>query len=57
MTCESRTKMKRVPIKGVYLGLYDGPQATPKPSLVVQFYWGLRILRRMGNLTYLECVT
>jgi|SRR6185437_8730033 len=41
----SRALWKRVPIRETYLGLFDGPHATPKPSDVGPVFLGI------GNLT------
>lgn len=41
---------KRVPIKTVYKGLYDGPHATPKPSNEGPVFLGIKNLSEDGHL-------
>ncbi|AKB51315.1 Type I restriction-modification system specificity subunit [Methanosarcina barkeri str. Wiesmoor] len=41
---------KKVPIKNLYLGLYDGPHATPKPSLSGPIFLGIKNITEDGRL-------
>ena len=40
----------RTEIQNVYLGLYDGPHATPKPSKNGPIFLGIKNLTEDGNL-------
>ncbi|MDQ1255208.1 MAG: type restriction enzyme subunit, partial [Euryarchaeota archaeon] len=41
---------KKVPIKDLYLGLYDGPHATPKPSSSGPVFLGIKNVTEDGRL-------
>jgi len=41
---------KKVPIKDLYLGLYDGPHATPKPSSSGPVFLGIKNITEDGRL-------
>lgn len=45
-------KWRRVPIKEVYVGLYDGPHATPKPSDEGPVFLGIGNVTEDGHLDY-----
>jgi type I restriction enzyme S subunit len=45
---------ERVPIKSVYLGLYDGPHATPKPSKTGPVFLGIKNLTEDGHFNFSE---
>lgn len=44
----------RVPIKDIYLGLYDGPHATPKASRAGPIFLGIRNITEDGRLDLSE---
>ena len=46
------TNWKRVPIKSVYIGLYDGPHATPKPSEEGPVFLGIKNITDDGRLNF-----
>jgi type I restriction enzyme S subunit len=50
----SYDRWKRVPIKEVYLGLYDGPHATPKPASDGPVFLGIKNIRENGQLVLSE---
>lgn len=45
---------KKVPIKEVYLGLYDGPHATPKPASNGPVFLGIKNITEDGKLELSE---
>ena len=45
---------QRVQIKDVYLGLYDGPHATPKPSSEGPIFLGIKNITDDGRLIFSE---
>jgi len=45
---------QRVPIKDVYLGLYDGPHATPKPAAEGPVFLGIKNITVNGRLNFSE---
>src|SRR5260370_6139952 len=46
----TQKQWKRVPIESVYLGLYDGPHATPKPALNGPVFLGIKNITDDGKL-------
>jgi type I restriction enzyme, S subunit len=46
----TQKQWKRVPIESVYLGLYDGPHATPKPALDGPVFLGIKNITEDGQL-------
>jgi len=51
---KSETSWKRVPIKEAYIGLYDGPHATPKPSEEGPIFLGIKNITEDGKLDLSE---
>ena len=47
-----KLRWKRVPINSVYLGLYDGPHATPKPSEEGAVFLGIKNLTDDGHFDF-----
>ena len=50
----SRNEWTRVPIEMVYLGLYDGPHATPKPTSEGPVFLGIKNITEDGRLDLSE---
>ena len=50
MSIVTRKQWKRVPIESVYLALYDGPHATPKPALNGPVFLGIKNITEDGQL-------
>lgn len=46
------TDWERVPIKELYLGLYDGPHATPKPASEGPVFLGIKNITDDGHLDF-----
>ncbi len=49
-----KTKWERVPIETTYLGLYDGPHATPKPATEGAIFLGIMNITEDGRLDLSE---
>lgn len=48
------SRWRRVPIKEAYLGLYDGPHATPKPAHEGPIFLGIKNITEDGHLDFSE---
>lgn len=46
----SRKNWQEIPIKEIYLGLYDGPHATPKPASEGAIYLGIKNITEDGRI-------
>jgi type I restriction enzyme, S subunit len=50
----ANTNWERVPIETAYLGLYDGPHATPKPAAAGPVFLGIKNITEDGRLDLSE---
>ncbi len=48
------TNWERIPIESAYLGLYDGPHATPKPAAAGPVFLGIKNITEDGRLDLSE---
>src|SRR5436190_2590502 len=53
-TLVANTNWKRVPIESIYLGLFDGPHATPKPAAAGPIFLGIKNITEDGRLDLSE---
>src|SRR5947209_5032340 len=53
-TLVTNTNWERVPIESAYLGLYDGPHATPKPASEGPIFLGIKNITEDGQLDLSE---
>jgi len=53
-TLVTNTNWERVPIESAYLGLYDGPHATPKPAATGPVFLGIKNITEDGRLDLSE---
>jgi type I restriction enzyme S subunit len=54
MTSSAKNNWKKAPIETVYLGLYDGPHATPRPASHGAIFLGIKNIAESGGLDFSE---